>query len=96
MFKNNLTRRLLYLAEAIQDCPEAKYEIGGFKSVNLDEKDFYEAFKGLTININHSGLRGEMLKLHPYKASYTLCGIEFFTYLKEDQLDEDAKAALNE
>ena len=94
---NEMKRRLNQLACAINNCPEALYSLDHFSRIFLDEKDFAEAFAGEDINIRANENKAlRKIYAYAYIAYFEMGGVEFFTYLTEDQLDEDARKALHE
>ncbi len=84
-----LTERLELFAKAVAICPEIKYELGGMKRFYIEKTEFGEGFMGEEIYIRRT--TGEIKKYVPYVASINIEGIEFFTYLNGEDIDEEAK-----
>lgn len=84
-----LKERFELFAKAVAICPEIKYELGGMKRFYIEKAEFGEGFMGEEINIRRT--TGEIKKYAPYVASINIEGVEFFTYLNEEDIDEDAK-----
>ena len=94
MSKRNALSRIVNLAKAINDCPEARYFVGyELNCIKMDEEDFAEAFKGLDIDIIPTENKF-LANSFPFTASYTINNVQFITYIKTDQLDDDAIEAL--
>ena len=76
-------------AMAVAICPEIKYELDGMKRFYIDKTKFGEGLIGEEIDIRKTA--GEIKKYAPYVASININGIEFFTYLNEEDIDEESK-----
>ena len=86
--------RLNNLRKAWENCPEIEYEIDNMKKVRLDRYKFTELFVGEEVDIERNTSK-VLAKQYPYEAYIYLYGIKVFCYLTEDDLDEEAKAAID-
>ena len=86
--------RLKALKTAWENCPEIEYEIDNMKKVRLDRYKFTELFVGEEVDIERNTSKA-LAKQYPYEAYIYLYGIKVFCYLTENDLDDDAKAAID-